>query len=149
MVSYPLFLFPPCGGKSHVDVQFVVFQPTSTFQIKKLLGTLSGRNYLILLGPLPSSVIYPDSVKCRQGFIFKFIPVLKYGVKVPSVEAEEIQVIGSTYIHYLPCWGGGLEISIYNTSAAGDGNLLLVYINKLISSNLSTELFLFCVLYYV
>ena len=44
---------------------------------------------------------------------------MKYGVKVHSVEAEELQWIGSTFGHHLLYGGEGLEVRIKNTSDAG------------------------------
>ena len=62
----------------------------------------------------------PSEWKVQAGIYFsQFTPRLKYGVKVPSVEAAEILGRGSTTGHHFPCGGEGSDFRIKNTSVAG------------------------------
>ena len=46
-------------------------------------------------------------------------PILKYGVKLSSVEDADLQGRGSTSGHHLPHGGEGSAVRIKDTSAAG------------------------------
>ena len=62
----------------------------------------------------------PSEWKIQAGLHFlQSTPRLKYGVKVPSVEAAEIIGRGSTTGHHFPCGGEGSDVRIKNTLVAG------------------------------